>query len=78
MEAPSVETVPEVRHFSWSDYTVFGTMVLVSAGIGVYHGCNMRLIRGKKSRPTRSESGEFLTGGGQMSAVAVAVSMLAG
>jgi hypothetical protein len=78
MEVPSVETAPEVRHFSWADYTVFGTMLVVSAGIGLYHGCSMRLVRGKKNRPIRSESGEFLTAGGQMSAVPVAISMLAG
>ena len=78
MEAPSVPTVPEVRHFSWADYTVFGTMLLVSAGIGLYHGCSMRFVRGKEKRLARSESGEFLTAGGQMSAVPVAISMLAG
>jgi hypothetical protein len=78
MEAPSVETEPDVRHFSWADYSVFGAMLLVSAGIGLYHGCSTRLVRGKKNRLTRSESGEFLTAGGQMSAVPVAISMLAG
>jgi hypothetical protein len=78
MEAPGVETVPEVRHFSWADYTVFGTMLLVSAGIGLYHGCSMRSVRGKESRPARSESGEFLMAGGQMNAIPVAISMLAG
>jgi hypothetical protein len=74
----SVETVPEVRHFSWADYTVFGTMLLVSAAIGLYHGCSLKIMRGKNSGPVRSESGEFLTAGGQMSAVPVAISMLAG
>jgi hypothetical protein len=73
-----MKTVPEVRLFSWADYAVFGTMLLVSAGIGLYHGCSVRLVHDKKKRPARSESGEFLMAGGQMSAVPVAISLLAG
>ena len=74
-----VETVPEARHFSWADYTVFGAMLLVSAVIGLYHGCKGKLKRSKNSsRPVRSESGEFLTANGQMGTVPVAISMLAG
>jgi hypothetical protein len=75
---PSLETVQEVRYFSWADYTVFGVMLLVSVAIGLYHGCIGRFRRGENSGPTRSESGEFLMDNGQMSTIPVAVSMLAG
>jgi hypothetical protein len=78
METPSVETVPEVRYFSWADYTVFGTMLLVSAAIGLYHGCSLSFVCGKKNAPVRSESGDFLTASGRMNAIPVAISMLAG
>jgi hypothetical protein len=78
METPSLEAVPEVRHFSWADYTVFGAMLLVSAAIGIYHGCIGRFRRGENSGPARSESGEFLMANGQMSTIPVALSMLAG
>jgi hypothetical protein len=78
METSSLETVVEVRYFSWADYAVFGTMLLVSAAIGLYHGCTGRFRRGDNSGPARSESGEFLTANGQMGAIPVAVSMLAG
>lgn len=73
-----METVSQVRYFSWADYTVFGAMLLGSAAIGLYHGCNGMFARDKNSGPTRSESGEFLTANGQMNAIPVAVSMLAG
>ncbi|KAJ9591153.1 hypothetical protein L9F63_002308, partial [Diploptera punctata] len=74
-----VESVPETRYFSWADYTVFGAMLLVSAVIGLYHGCKGKLYRSKNEcRPVRSESGEFLTANGQMGTVPVALSMLAG
>jgi hypothetical protein len=75
---PSLETVQEVRYFSWADYAVFGIMLLVSVAIGLYHGCVGRFRRGEISGPTRSESGEFLMANGQMSTIPVAVSMLAG
>ncbi|XP_021935156.1 sodium-coupled monocarboxylate transporter 1-like isoform X2 [Zootermopsis nevadensis] len=73
-----METVQEVRYFSWVDYTVFGAMLLGSVAIGLYHGCNGRFTRDKNSGPTRSDSGEFLTANGQMGPIPVAVSMLAG
>ncbi|PNF32377.1 hypothetical protein B7P43_G10101 [Cryptotermes secundus] len=78
METPSLEAVPEVQYFSWADYTVFGVMLLVSAAIGVYHGCVGRFRRGENTGPARSESGEFLMASGQMGTIPVAVSMLAG
>lgn len=73
-----METVPEVRYFSWTDYTVFSAMLIGSTAIGLYHGCSWRFTSNKSSGPTRNDSGEFLTANGQMSAVPVAVSMLAG
>jgi hypothetical protein len=78
MENPSLEAVPEVQYFSWVDYTVFGFMLLVSAAIGLYHGCIGSFRHGENSGPARSESGEFLMASGQMGTIPVAVSMLAG
>ncbi|KAJ4439382.1 hypothetical protein ANN_07504 [Periplaneta americana] len=79
MVASSMGTVLEARLFSWIDYAVFGAMLLVSACIGLYHGCNgMLKKKGKDDGPPRSESGEFLTANGQMGTLPVALSMLAG
>jgi len=67
------------RYFSWQDYTVFAAMLVVSALIGVYHGFSWR----KKPEKTPGGqdvdgAGEFLTAGGQMSTIPVALSLLAG
>lgn len=57
----------EQRHFQAWDYVLFALMLLVSAGIGVFHGC-----RGDKQRTTR----EFLMANRSMSIIPVAISIL--
>ncbi|XP_049805974.1 sodium-coupled monocarboxylate transporter 1-like isoform X1 [Schistocerca nitens] len=59
------------QFFSVADYLVFGGMLAVSTGIGLYHGCR------KRKEASQDRTGEFLTGNGQMSTVPVALSMLA-
>lgn len=56
------------RLFEWGDYAVFGLMLAVSAAIGLYHGLR---------RGSSGSAAEFLTGGGQLGTVPVALSMLA-
>jgi hypothetical protein len=58
------------RLFQWGDYAVFGLMLAVSAAIGLYHGLRRR-------RSGADSAAEFLTGGGQLGTVPVALSMLA-
>ncbi|KAL0273741.1 UNVERIFIED_CONTAM: hypothetical protein PYX00_006346 [Menopon gallinae] len=66
------------RVFGWEDYTVFAAMLVVSALIGLYHGCRFGLKRKKKKdEPESGSPSDFLTGGGQMSVIPVALSMLA-
>lgn len=66
------------RIFGWEDYTVFATMLVISALIGVYHGCRFSLKgKKKKDEPENGSPSDFLTGGGQMSVIPVALSMLA-
>lgn len=74
----SVVSKQMARFFAWEDYTVFAAMLVVSALIGVYHGFSFGNKR-KKKEPTEVEdsAGEFLTAGGKMSTLPVALSMLA-
>lgn len=72
------------KFFGWEDYTVFAAMLLVSAGIGLYHGCKFRIFKSKKEQSEKEEEDsdpctpkEFLTGNGQMGTFPVALSMLA-
>lgn len=58
------------RLFQWGDYAVFGLMLAISAAIGIYHGVRRR-------RSGADSAAEFLTGGGQLGTVPVALSMLA-
>ena len=58
------------RLFEWGDYAVFGLMLAISAAIGLYHGLRRR-------RSGTDSAAEFLTGGGQLGTVPVALSMLA-
>lgn len=58
------------RLFEWGDYAVFGLMLAISAAIGLYHGLRRR-------RTGTDSAAEFLTGGGQLGTVPVALSMLA-
>ncbi|XP_054267670.1 sodium-coupled monocarboxylate transporter 2-like [Macrosteles quadrilineatus] len=62
------------HHFVWLDYSVFGGMLLVSTGIGLYHGC--RLLRPGDGE-ARDSPGEFLIANGKLGTVPVALSMLA-
>jgi Na+/proline symporter len=56
------------RSFHPADYVVFGLMLLVSAGIGIYHGCT-----GGKQRTTS----EYLLGNRSMKTLPIAISLLA-
>lgn len=72
-----VVTVSLAAHrFTWPDYGVFGGMLMVSTGIGLYYGC--RLLRCGASRASHNDSPEeFLIANGQLGTVPVALSMLA-
>ncbi|XP_075212060.1 sodium-coupled monocarboxylate transporter 1-like [Lycorma delicatula] len=66
----------EMFGFGLVDYGVFGFMLLISALIGFYHGCN--IFRSKKKKlPEVNVAGNFLTANGQLSTLPVALSMLA-
>lgn len=58
----------EVPTFSVWDYVVFSVVLLISAGIGMYHAC-----MGGKQKSTK----EFLLANRSMSAIPVALSVLA-
>ncbi|XP_010115583.1 PREDICTED: sodium/iodide cotransporter-like, partial [Chlamydotis macqueenii] len=60
--------VPEQLTFSLWDYGVFGLMLLISTGIGLFHGLT------KGSQKTTED---FFTGGRQMSALPVGLSLSA-
>ncbi|PKK17890.1 solute carrier family 5 (sodium/iodide cotransporter), member 5 [Columba livia] len=60
--------VPEQLTFSLWDYGVFGLMLLISTGIGLFHG----LAKGGQKT-----SEDFFTGGRQMSALPVGLSLSA-
>ncbi|XP_067168732.1 sodium/iodide cotransporter isoform X5 [Apteryx mantelli] len=60
--------VPETRTFSLADYGVFGLMLLVSTGIGLFQAL---------SRGGQKTSDDFFTGGRRMSAVPVGLSLSA-
>ncbi|XP_061870770.1 sodium/iodide cotransporter [Colius striatus] len=67
--ADSLEVwVPERLTFSLWDYGVFGLMLLISTGIGLFHG----LAKGGQKT-----SEDFFTGGRQMSALPVGLSLSA-
>ncbi|XP_060535414.1 sodium-coupled monocarboxylate transporter 2-like [Cylas formicarius] len=55
------------QFFSWYDYTIFASMLAVSASIGVYFGCFGR----------KQKSKEYFMGGKKMKAVPVAISLVA-
>lgn len=66
----------EMFGFGLVDYGVFGFMLLISALIGFYHGCN--ILRSKKKKlPKVNIAGNFLTANGELSTLPVALSMLA-
>uniref|UniRef100_A0A8C5UGH2 Solute carrier family 5 member 5 n=1 Tax=Malurus cyaneus samueli TaxID=2593467 RepID=A0A8C5UGH2_9PASS len=67
---PAPEGSPDVRDLTFSlwDYGVFGLMLLISTGIGLFHG----LAKG-----SQKTSEDFFTGGRQMSAVPVGLSLSA-
>lgn len=54
--------------FSWSDYTIFCSMLVVSALIGIYYGCF-----GSKQKSTK----DYLHGGKSMSVIPIAISLVA-
>ena len=58
----------DTRTFHAVDYVVFGIMLLISAAIGIYHGCT-----GGKQKTT----GEYLLGNRSMNTFPIAVSLLA-
>lgn len=66
-ESPEVG-VPEPLTFSLWDYGVFGLMLLVSTGIGLFHGL---------SKGGQKTSEDFFTGGRRMAAVPVGLSLSA-
>ena len=56
------------KGFHVADYVVFGLMLLISAAIGIYHGCT-----GGKQRTTN----EYLLGNRSMKTFPIAISLLA-
>lgn len=57
-----------IKRFTWFDYFVFGMMLALSAGIGVFYGCF-----GKKMKDTK----QFLMAGKNMTTFPVAMSLIA-
>ena len=55
------------KSFHPADYVVFGLMLLISAGIGIYHGCT-----GGKQRTTS----EYLLGDRSMKTMPISISLL--
>lgn len=72
-----VVTVSLADHrFAWQDYTVFGGMLMVSTGIGLYYGC--RLLRcGAAKNEDNDSPEEFLIANGKLGTLPVGLSMLA-
>ncbi|XP_042876525.1 sodium-coupled monocarboxylate transporter 1-like [Penaeus japonicus] len=64
----SLNTEELVGRFTWADYTVFGLMLGVSAGIGVFYGLCSR---------TKQDTKEFLMAGKSMTTFPVAMSLIA-
>lgn len=60
---------PEERYFDWLDYTVFGTMLLLSSLIGVYFA-----FFAKNKQVTTSE---YLMGGRTMGIFPISMSLIA-
>ena len=56
------------QSFHAVDYVVFGVMLMISAAIGIYHGCT-----GGKQKTT----GEYLLGNRSMATFPIAISLLA-
>lgn len=54
--------------FGWPEYVVFGLMLAVSAGIGLFYGCT-----GNKQKTTS----EFLMGGRSLGIFPIASSLIA-
>ncbi|EEB16190.1 sodium/iodide cotransporter, putative [Pediculus humanus corporis] len=78
MEKKLTSSDDEIRkYFGWEDYTVFGGMLLVSAGIGVYHGFSFKKKKNDVDSVENGSAKEFLTASGKMSTLPVALSMLA-
>lgn len=61
-------TTSDLHNFHAADYAVFGGMLLVSMGIGIYHAC-----AGGKQKSTK----EFLMANQSMRSLPVALSVLA-
>lgn len=62
----SESTTNKMGEFGWIDYTVFGALLVVSAGIGV-----------GTCKDQSKSANQFLTAGGKMGCIPVALSMLA-
>lgn len=60
---------PEERYFDWLDYTVFGTMLLLSSLIGVYFA-----FFAKNKQVTTAE---YLMGGRTMGIFPISMSLIA-
>lgn len=60
-----------VARFSWADYLVFSLMLLLSAGIGGIHAL-LGKLRGKTEN-----TDELFTASGQMTAIPIALSLIA-
>lgn len=72
MSLLNLTTVPPLQHaatvtFGWSDYTIFGLMLGVSALIGIYFGCF-----GSK----QSTTSEYLLGGKSMKVLPIVISLV--
>lgn len=70
MENNTTSMLPglEVPKFHWADYLVFSLLLVVSAGIGVYHAC---------TGGHQSTTKEFLLADKKMNIIPVTMSMLA-
>lgn len=74
---PSLEQVAETLHnFGWTDYAVFGLMLVTCMGIGVYFSHRDSKKR-KMVRPHGGEALEYLVGGHKMSVFPVSMSLVA-
>ena len=72
-------TNESLQHFDWPDYGVFVLMLAGSSAIGIYFGFVQKKTKNKLVRNEHESEAakEYLMGGGQLSVIPVATSLVA-